>query len=213
MPPRHQSVCSHAHTFASRLSSSTLGGDTQVVTAGFYGPPFRLTRCITLLRNWSHTATKRNQQEGRKLYRFFPLVRNVPFSCEVKMRAIPHGHVDFKRQLSTPNSNARLLQHFCSDGFYVLFRSPVTVRLWQTILFFQVWCKCTGCWDFYLLVPCLWKNSYINENKQVRRRWLKQLESNVSLRELKNMLSSISCDLGKEMADVSEWQLTLRFMQ
>lgn len=57
--------------------------------------------------------------------------------CEVKVRAVPHGHAVFKRQSSTPNANARLLQHYCSDGFYVHFRSPVTVRLWQTIHLFK----------------------------------------------------------------------------
>lgn len=38
-----------------------------------------------------------------------------------------------------------------------------------------------------------------------------ELESNVSFRELKNMLATMSHDLGKEIADVSELQLTLRF--
>lgn len=57
--------------------------------------------------------------------------------CEVKVCAIPHGHVDFKRQSSAPNAYARLLQHFCSDSFYAHFRSPVRVRLWQTIYFFK----------------------------------------------------------------------------
>lgn len=40
-----------------------------------------------------------------------------------------------------------------------------------------------------------------------------ELESNVSFRALKNVLSTISHDLGKEIADESESQLTLRFTQ